>query len=101
MDSGKRTLRVEVVYALRDEQMRVALDVAPGTTVGEAIRRSGILDRFPRALSGRGRTGIFGRPTGLDARLEDGDRVEIYRPLAVDPREARRARAGRRSGGSR
>ncbi len=68
----------------------VALRLASGATVEQALLASG-LSGDPLDL--RGRIGIFGRLCGLDQRLEDGDRVEIYRPLAADPKDARRRRA--------
>lgn len=89
-------VRVEVVYALRDEQVLLTLEVEEGTTVRQAVERSGILQRFPEIDLARARAGIFGQVVGLDAPLHDGDRVEIYRPLVADPRDARRTRATRR-----
>ena len=69
------------------------LEVGARTTVRQAIKRSGILSRFPEIELAHGRVGIFGRPVRLDALLNDGDRVEIYRALIADPKEARRGRA--------
>ena len=90
------SIRVEVVYALPDQQVLVALELEPGACVRHAILGSGILQRFPEVDLERTSVGIFGKVTGLDTPLADGDRVEIYRPLAVDPKDARRVRAGRR-----
>ena len=90
-------LRVEVVYALPGEQVLQALVVIEGTTVGEAIERSGILLRFPEIDLAAARVGIFGRIARLDAPLHNGDRVEIYRPLLADPKDARRRRADRKT----
>ena len=90
-DAGE--LRVEIVYALAGEQVLVALEVAEGTTARQAIERSGILQRFPEIDPVRTPIGIFGRVTAPDTRLNDGDRVEIYRPLPADPKEGRRKRA--------
>jgi putative ubiquitin-RnfH superfamily antitoxin RatB of RatAB toxin-antitoxin module len=87
-----KLLHVEVAYALPGAQVLLALDVPAGTTVQGAIERSGILGRFPGLQVKAGQIGIFGRPAKLDARVRDGDRVEIYRPLIADPRDARRAR---------
>jgi putative ubiquitin-RnfH superfamily antitoxin RatB of RatAB toxin-antitoxin module len=81
---------VEVVYALPQREERVRLRLPEGATVRDALEKSGLL---PLA---RGKVGIFGRVVGADARLKPGDRVEIYRPLAADPKEARRRRAARR-----
>lgn len=63
------------------------------TTVAEAIERSGIATRFAKENIAEMQTGIWGRPVDRQHRLENGDRVELYRPLAIDPREARRLRA--------
>lgn len=84
------TIEVEVVYALPERQELIALTVPDGATVGEAIAASGIEARFPEEDLTRLPTGIWGRRAGCDRRLADGDRVEIYRPLRMDPREARR-----------
>lgn len=96
------TLRVEVVFALPDRQRLIALDVAPGTTMLEAARQSGIAGEFEGLELETAPMGIFGRaePHPAERVLADGERVEIYRPLRVDPKAARRARArrGRRDG---
>ena len=84
-------LSVEVVYALPAAQDAVTVRVAPGATVLEAIAASGILDRHPELDLKR--LGIFGRTVAPDTPVVHGDRVEIYRPLALDPKEARRRRA--------
>jgi uncharacterized protein len=86
-------LRIEVVYARRDEQVLIALELEEGASVRQAVERSGIRQRFPEIDLARMSVGIFGRVTGLDTRLADGDRVEIYRPLLVDPKEVRRKKA--------
>ena len=84
-------MRIEVVYALPQQQERVLLDLAPGSTVLDAIEASGLLQRWPQIELGR--VGIWGRPARPDTRLREQDRVEIYRPLTADPKEVRRARA--------
>jgi uncharacterized protein len=86
---------VEVVHAYPEAQHVVVLTVPAGTTVGEAIARSGLLARFPQIDLARHRVGVFGTPCALDRVVQAGDRVEIYRPLLIDPKEARR-RAARR-----
>ena len=86
-------MHVEVVYALPEEQERVLLDLAPGSSVGDAIATSGLIER--RRILQLERIGVWGRPAGLDAKLRDGDRVEIYRPLTADPKEVRRKRAAK------
>lgn len=86
-------IRVEVVYALPDEQTLLARQVPEGSTVVEAIRSSGVLDKHPEIDLNVNKLGIFGRLTRSDAVLRDRDRIEIYRPLVADPKEVRRRRA--------
>ncbi len=92
---GRNRLKIEVVYALRDEQVLTALEVEEGASVREAIELSGILQRYPEIELVPGRVGIFGKVVDPASRLRDGDRVEIYRPLEADPKEARRRRVKR------
>lgn len=84
---------VEVAYATPDEQLILALQVSAGTTLLQAVERSGMLDRFPDIDIAKARVGIFGKMAKQDAELKPGDRVEIYRPLIADPKEARKKRA--------
>ena len=86
-------IRVEVVYATVPRQELVALELEPGTTVAQAIERSGLAGKFAEFEVDPARVGIFSRKISLDHVLRDGDRVEIYRPLQADPKEARRQRA--------
>jgi len=65
------------------------------------VRASGVLDRWPGLASGEPSVGIWGRAASPDAGLRDGDRVELYRPLAADPQEARRLRARKVRAGAR
>jgi len=90
------SLSVEVVYALPLDEDAVTLSLAAGATAGEAVRASGVLERHPEIDLRRQPIGIHGRVVTAGTLLRDGDRVEIYRPLAVDPKEARRRRAFRR-----
>jgi len=90
-DSGR--LRVEIVYATPEQQTLLSIDVAPGTTVGEAIAASAITTRHPEIELATLDVGIFSQRCGLDTLVEDGDRVELYRPLLIDPMERRRRRA--------
>ncbi len=86
-------LHVSVAYVGDDEQLLRALDVRDGVRVREAIEQSGALSRFPEIDLAVNKVGIFGKQVKLDQRLEDGDRVEIYRPLFIDPKDARKRRA--------
>ena len=92
-------LRIEVIYAKPDTQVVVELQLPPGMTVTEAIRRSGLLERFPEIDLEKHGVGIFGELVGLGDPLRDGDRVEIYRPLLADPKAIRRERALKRKQG--
>jgi putative ubiquitin-RnfH superfamily antitoxin RatB of RatAB toxin-antitoxin module len=84
---------VEVAYATPGEQLILSLPAVPGLTVEQAIRRSGILERFPEIDLAANKVGIFGKLAALDTELAAGDRVEIYRPLIADPKAARKKRA--------
>jgi len=86
-------IEVEVAYALPDEQVLLKVRVAAGATLRDAIDASGILRRFPQIDLARDAVGVFGKVAKLDDRLSAGDRVEIYRPLTMDPKQARRQRA--------
>jgi putative ubiquitin-RnfH superfamily antitoxin RatB of RatAB toxin-antitoxin module len=88
-------VRVEVAYAGPTGQAVVALDVPAGTTVEQAVRASGLPARFPEIDRSRQALGVFGERVSPDRLLEEGDRVEIYRPLIADPKEARRRKAAR------
>lgn len=85
-------LNVEVVYATRHAQEIVQLVLEPGARAIDALRASGLLTRHPEIDLGIPAIGIFGRRVAHDTRLEDGDRVEIYRSLKADAKEARRAK---------
>jgi putative ubiquitin-RnfH superfamily antitoxin RatB of RatAB toxin-antitoxin module len=87
-------VRIEVVYAAGPAcQAVVALECDAPCTVEAAIRASGLLARFPEIDLARQAVGIYGRRVALSDTVHDGDRVEIYRPLAADPKETRRRRA--------
>jgi putative ubiquitin-RnfH superfamily antitoxin RatB of RatAB toxin-antitoxin module len=84
-------LRIEVAYARPGEHVLRRLRVGRETTAAEAVTRAGLADVEPSPLV----LGIFGRSVNADHLLADGDRVEIYRPLQLDPKIARRERAKR------
>jgi hypothetical protein len=86
-------IHVEVVYALVQRQKVVPLNLPAGTTVQQAIERSGLLAEFPEIDLTKNKLGIWNKLTKADAVLRDKDRVEIYRPLIADPKEVRRQRA--------
>lgn len=86
-------IRIEVAYALPQKQIIKVVEVDVGVTVEQAIERSGLLQEFPEIDLKINKVGIFGQPSELDARLQDQDRVEIYRSIIVDPKLARQQRA--------
>ncbi|WLE59804.1 RnfH family protein [Burkholderia plantarii] len=85
-------LAVQVCYALPAQQTLIDLAVPENSTVREAIEASGIVARHPEIDVSVAKTGVFGKLAPLDTVLRDGDRVEIYRPLVVDPKAARQRR---------
>ncbi|MFY9976179.1 MAG: RnfH family protein [Chromatiaceae bacterium] len=83
-------MHIGVAYADKFKQTWLKLDVPDGSTVQDAIRRSGLLDQFPEIDLGRNKVGIFGKLVGLDTVLAEGNRVEIYRPITADPETVER-----------
>jgi putative ubiquitin-RnfH superfamily antitoxin RatB of RatAB toxin-antitoxin module len=94
-ERSRSRIHVEVAYALRDRQSLNTVEMEDGGTVREAILRSGVLAAFPGIDLERAKVGIFGRLVSLGTPVRDGDRVEIYRPLTAEPKQARRERAQR------
>ena len=84
---------IEVVYALAHEQTLFKHAVPAGTTVEQAIRICGALEKYPGIDLVTSKLGIFGKLARADTVLRDKDRIEIYRPLIADPKEVRRRRA--------
>jgi putative ubiquitin-RnfH superfamily antitoxin RatB of RatAB toxin-antitoxin module len=95
----RAAITVEVVYALPERQTLIALAVAPGTTAGEAVTLSGVVTVHPELGEREPSIGIFGRVVGRDHVLDDGDRIEIYRPLVADPKTSRNERVARKRQG--
>ncbi len=89
----QENIRVEVVLAMPERQELVALEVTAGSTIADAITRSGLPEMFEDFDLDPAKVGIFGHKANMDQVLRDGDRVEIYRPLIADPKEVRRQRA--------
>jgi putative ubiquitin-RnfH superfamily antitoxin RatB of RatAB toxin-antitoxin module len=85
-------LSIEVCYALAEAQTLIALRLPAGATVRDAIEASRIAERHPEIDLATAKVGVFGKLKPLDAPLADHDRVEIYRPLIVDPKVARQRR---------
>lgn len=88
-------MQVWVVYALPDRQALRELELPESATVAEAVARSGLLEQFPEIGSRPLACAIFGRAVADSQPLRAGDRVEILRPLQVDPKESRRRAAAR------
>ena len=86
-------IRVEVAYAMPARQHIVELAMEQGATAADALRQSGILDLYPELGGNNSPLGIHGRVLPPDTLLREGDRVEVYRPLTVDPKAARIDRA--------
>jgi len=90
-------ISVEVVYALPEKQYLRYVKVEQGSTVEQAIKASGLLELRKEIDLSSNKVGIFSRPVKLSDRVDEGDRIEIYRPLIADPKELRRQRAERAS----
>jgi len=86
-------MKIEVVYATPTEQKIVVLELDSNATVLDAVKQSGLAEQFSDIEVGVTPVGIYGDRVQYDMVLHDADRVEIYRPLEVDPMEARRLRA--------
>ena len=93
MDIHEQSIEIEVIYALSDNQIIRQLSLPVGTTAQQAVELSGIIGVFPEIDLSKNKLGIFGKLVAADAILHNRDRVEIYRPLVVDPKERRRRRA--------
>ncbi|CEL27476.1 RnfH family protein [Pseudomonas fluorescens] len=90
-------IEIEVVYAAVDRQVLRAVSVPEGTTVRDALFKSGIGDEFPELDLAECPVGIFGKVIADPevCLIQAGDRIEIYRPLLADPKEVRRLRAAK------
>ena len=83
-------MKVSVAFAMPDRQTVLELEVSAGATVAEALEQSGIVSTVPGAAQMA--VGIYGKITSRETVLQPGDRIEIYRPLTEEPKEARRRR---------
>lgn len=91
MDQGKY-ITVEVAYLSEKKQALYIVHVREGATILDVIQKSGILEVFPEINLEQQKVGIYSEKKSLEDLVEEGDRVEIYRPLKIDPKEARRAK---------
>jgi putative ubiquitin-RnfH superfamily antitoxin RatB of RatAB toxin-antitoxin module len=89
---------VEVVLATPERQVLLTVNVEAGASVADVVVSSGIESRFPGLAVAEMAVGIWGKPVSRDSRVNAGDRIELYRPLEIDPREARRQRARAEAG---
>ncbi len=91
-------MKVGVFYASISRQANLTVDLPEGATIKDAIERSGILKQFPEIDLEQQKVGVFSKLSKLDATVEDGDRVEIYRPIICDPKTVKRRPKGEGSG---
>lgn len=96
---GEQIVRIEVAYALSDRQSLIALDVDADCSVLDAVRQSGISQQFRGLDIESAALGVWGKliKDPATTKLREGDRVEIYRPLLIDPKVVRQARADARA----
>lgn len=87
-------MQVEIVFALPERQVLLTVTVSDGATVADVISASGIARQFPNHDLTAYQVGVWGQPVDRDRLVGDGDRIEVLRPLEMDPREARRLKAG-------
>lgn len=87
-------MQVEVVFALAEKQELSVVEVSDGSTVFEVIEKSRLSRQFPDVSFSELQAGVWGKPVDRDHIVREGDRVELYRPLDMDPRDARRLKAG-------
>ncbi len=90
---AKSDVDVEVAFATPDKQLIIPVKLEQGASVQQAIDGSGMLNQFPEIDLTRLNVGVFGKGCDLEKTVEQGDRIEIYRPLTQNPMDARRNRA--------
>lgn len=95
--AARSGMSVEVAYAKPEVQVILPVMVESGTTVEDIIRLSGVLERFPEIDLAQVKVGIFSKPCGLYHTPRRNDRIEIYRPLIADPKQARCNRAAKKA----
>lgn len=96
MAERRAVIRVEAVFVAARSAWAIGLELPPGATVAHAVAALRLVDSRPAALDAAiraQRIGVFGRRVDATFGLKDGDRLEFYRPLTADPRDARRRRA--------
>ena len=93
LSPNSASMSVQICYARPEKQFLLEQMFLPGTTIQQAIQRSGIIQQAPEIDLSVWRVGIYGKLKTLDTVLREHDRVEIYRPLIADPKDSRRKRA--------
>ena len=93
MDKIADEINIELIYPLPDEQILISITVKQGTNLEQAIEQSGILRKYTEIDLSINKVGIFSKATKLTEILREGDRIEIYRSLIADPKEARKKKA--------
>lgn len=88
-----KKIKIEAVYALANQQTLLKFEVPAGSTIADALKLSGLLEKYPEIDLLKGKFGIFSKLSKVDTVLRDQDRIEVYRPLIADPKEVRRKRA--------
>ncbi|MEO5335689.1 MAG: RnfH family protein [Magnetospirillum sp. WYHS-4] len=83
-------MKVGVVYAKPGRHAMLNIEIPEGATIKQAIEKSGILGRFPEIDLGTQKVGVFGKPLPLETVVEEGARIEIYRPITADPKTVQR-----------
>ena len=86
-------MKVELVYVDADEEFIVSLDLALAATVADALEQSQLLEKIPSLKAVDYRLGIYAQEVSAETPFQAGDRIEVYRPLVLDPMEVRRQRA--------
>jgi len=86
-------IKIEVVYASPTQQKLIALEVSENCSVIDAVKISGILEQVPEIDLNKNKVGIFGKIVELNSLVTEGNRIEIYHSLLIDPKEARKSRA--------
>ena len=99
--SNSPLITVQIIYARAGQQTLLTCSLPAASSAQQAVERSGILSQHPEIPWPGSKLGIFGKIIAPDTRLEAGDRIEIYRPLIIDPKESRRQRALSAKKGSR
>ena len=91
-----KLINVEVAYAQPEKQKILTVEIEPDTSVLQAVEKSGIMQEFPEINLDEVKMGVFGKAIKHESYvLQEGDRIEIYRPLLIDPKQSRKDRAAK------